>query len=36
MNFKKIADAFDLKYTQIKKASEIKDKLKNIFSIRNL
>ena len=32
MNFKKIADAFDLKYTQIKKASEIKDKLKNIFS----
>ena len=32
MNFKKIAEAFDLKYTQIKKASEIRNKLKIIFS----
>ena len=32
MNFKKIADAFDLKFIQIKKTSEIKKKLINIFS----
>lgn len=32
MNFKKIAEAFNLEYTQIKKASEIKNKLKLIFS----
>ena len=32
MNFKKIAEAFDLEYTQIRKASEIKNKLKLIFS----
>ena len=32
MNFKKIAKAFNLEYTQIKKASEIKNKLKLIFS----
>ena len=32
MNFKKIADAFDLQFIQIKKTSEIKKKLINIFS----
>ena len=32
MNFKKIADAFGLKFIQIKKTSEIKKKLMNIFS----
>ena len=32
MDFKKISEAFDLKYTQIKKASEIRNKLKIIFS----
>ena len=32
MNFKKIADAFDLKYLRIKKVSEIKKILKNALS----
>ena len=32
MNFNKIAQAFDLEYVQIKKSSEIKNKLKLIFS----
>ena len=32
MNFRKIAEAFDLKFIQIKKTTEIEKKLKYIFS----